>query len=81
MSDRRSYQVPPNMVPEAPPATIFTSKFRMGQRVQIDGAPDLVAVVIGFSWQHLAGPQLQLAWLHNGDAKEAWIAEWRVAPS
>jgi hypothetical protein len=58
----------------------FNSRYEFGDFVHIDG-DDLVGRVTGFCWQANEGHTVQVSWLHSGDAKVAWIQDWRLSPS
>lgn len=55
----------------------FPSPFDIGDKVIIDDAKDMPAVVIGVRF-HQHNTLIQVAWLHNGDNKEAWIEAFRL---
>ena len=53
------------------------SRFRFGDRVIVDGDHSLVAVVTSILWK-TTSCQLEIAWVHGGDLKSAYIDEWRL---
>lgn len=55
----------------------YSSPFSIGDRVTIDGDRDLKARVIGVLFRY-GGVQIEVAWLHNGDAKTSWIELFRL---
>jgi hypothetical protein len=55
------------------------SKFAFGDRVIIDNDKSLVAVVTAFSFRLHGYAQIEVAWVHNGDTKSAWIEAWRLS--
>lgn len=56
----------------------FHSQFDLGDQVTIDGDVSLVAVVIGLAFYANMPPQVQLGYVHNGDLKDHWVAEYRL---
>ena len=56
----------------------ITLPFAFGTKVIIDGDSTLIATVIGYHIQDKR-LQVQIAWVHSGDLKEAYIDRWRVS--
>lgn len=46
--------------------------------VHIDGDTSLKAAVVGHLFDE-DGCQLKLSWVHNGDVRIAYVAEWRCS--
>ena len=57
----------------------FESKFALRDRVLIDGDDSLRGTVTGFRFHDVCGALIEVAWVHNGDHRTAWVEEWRVS--
>lgn len=55
----------------------FLTPFEFGQRVTIDDT-DLAGRVTAFCWRDTDGHTVEVSWIHNGDAKSAWLPAWRI---
>lgn len=55
----------------------FTSEFKLGDRVLIDGDASIVAVVTAYAWRGERA-ELEICWFHNGGQQSLWIGEWRL---
>lgn len=55
----------------------ITTKFELGDFVVMDGSTDIRARVTQFSFG-THGVNVECSWFHNGEAKFAWFAEWRL---
>lgn len=62
----------------AKPKALFGSPFAIGDKVQIDGHTNLVAVVTGGAWYGTRGCLIEVSWLHNGVTQIAWIHPSRL---
>lgn len=54
--------------------------FDIDDRVHIDGDAAIVGHIQQLLWA-AGGASYQVAWMANGDAKEAWIREARLTPA
>ena len=59
-------------------ASHFKSEFDFGDRVLIDGCDSIKATVLAFNFRSTGSPLVDCAWFHNGEAKSAWIEEYRL---
>lgn len=59
-------------------ATTYKSRFGFGDKVILDGDKSLVAVVIAILWRS-SQCQIEVAWIHAGDAKSSYVDEWRLS--
>ena len=58
----------------------YTSRLGIQERVLIDGDEDLEGVVMELNFTAYGPePQVKVGWIHNGEVKEAWFPEWRLA--
>ena len=55
----------------------FSSPFRLGDKVHIDGDQDLVGMVTGVLFRE-SGMEVEVGWLHAGDSKSVWFQPMRV---
>jgi hypothetical protein len=55
------------------------SKWAIGDRVQIDGCDSVVGTVTGFCFRLTRDPTIEISYFHNGDAKSAWVEEFRIS--
>ncbi len=62
------------------PATTFTSRFAIGDRVIIDGDAGIIARVIGIRFFTI-GCDCLVAWMADGAHHEKGIDEWRLEPA
>ena len=56
----------------------FDAPFTFGQRVYLDDDRELIAIVTGLMWRDCDGVSVEVSYLHNGDAKSAWMHPWRL---
>lgn len=56
----------------------FASPFSIGEQVIIDGDPSLVGVVCAVMFRPTDNLELEIGYVHNGDAKKAWIESSRL---
>jgi hypothetical protein len=56
------------------------SRFKFGDRVIVDDDHSLVAVVTAILWK-TTSCSVEVAWVHSGDLKSAYIDEWRLNPA
>ena len=60
------------------PQTTLFAPFAFADKVHIDSDRDLIAVVTGFAWKDQQGVSVEVSYIHNGDAKVAWLEPWRL---
>lgn len=61
----------------------FESRFEHGQSVIVDGSAgdhSLVGIVTGHTFRRNY-QQIEVSWIHNGQAYAAWFEEWRLDAS
>lgn len=58
---------------------VLECEFTIGDRVNIDGCPDLVAVVTAVQWRIQSKTSYELAWMCNGKSESAMIEGWRLS--
>lgn len=57
----------------------FQSKYSIQDRVIIDADRHLAGYITAVQFRQTRGPLYGVSYVHNGDAKEAWIEEWRLS--
>lgn len=67
------------MMGDEPAGSIFTSDFRLGQRVCIDGDGSIVGIVIGMAWESNGAQSIKVGWMHAGTSQEGWFSADRLA--
>ena len=58
--------------------TTHTSEFTFGDRVSIDGDDTLRGLIIAVIFHRDRPAEYEVSWFASGDAKTAWIEEWRL---
>ena len=53
------------------------TKFKIGEKVNIDGDTSIQAYIIGIM-VYSDYEQYKVSWLHNGTYQEAWLDEFRL---
>jgi hypothetical protein len=57
----------------------YTSAYRIGERVRIDGDDSISAIVTGITFRANDYTLISCDYFHNGDMKSAAAEEWRVS--
>jgi hypothetical protein len=57
----------------------FETAFSLRDRVCIDGDRSLMGVVTAVQFREIRAPLYGVSYVFNGDAREAWFEEWRLA--
>lgn len=62
-----------------PSSETFHFDFTLGNRVTIDNDP-IECVVTAMLCRGDTHRQLECSWMNNGEARSAWIEQWRLTP-